>query len=409
MYKLDKSRESCIIFFVTIMYGFHMLRNISLFYPAVVMAICLYFIAISMRNKIYIEYRDIVLFLIFTSLIPIYSIFRFPDVNYLTPSFRFFFIYPFAILVLILMKNQRNYDAIISAILIMVMICCFSLFYEIFFHTSINWLAAASGRSGIVRYSSLAGSLTTLGIVAPLSILFAYYHLKSVFLKISFIAIFIVGSIFTIQKAAVVNLVLVGGILFFYSNYRHRVKIILFGTLVMSILYLYFSDYFYQTIVSVFDHSKAKSYDVTMSMSILQRLWLLPSVLFDKYGLSGMLFGVGLVGGSGLFGLSNFPMNHDGVFDLLFIGGIVYLFLFIILFSNGLLRMRKYLKAYTGDFRARAAYWVLILLLINMIFSGIFYFQPYTGMMFFVTLTYCFGIFKFKNNNHCLDIKCVQV
>jgi len=400
MYKQDKlTVNSYILILVTVVYGFHMLRNISALYPLVVIGLSCIFIFLFIRNKIFREYRYIVLFLFFTSVIPIYSYIHFPDVNYLTAISRFFFIYPFVILTLLLMKQQRDYEAIINALLIMVLICCFSLLYQVLFHSEIRWLADPSERSGIIRYSSLAGSLTILGVAGPIAIIFAYYHLQSILLKTIVIAILVVSSVLTIQKAAVINLLLVGVILFFYSSNKHRIIMMLLSIILIGFLFFYFHAYFDQTFGSVFDHSQVKSDDVTVYQSIIQRLWLLPSVLYERYGMTGMLTGVGLAGGGGTFGLSDFPMSHNAVFDFLFIGGVIYLVLFLVLVAKALFTIRRFLKANQDDYKAKASMWVLILLLINMVFSNILYFQPYTGMMFFVTLIYCYGVFRLKNHN----------
>jgi hypothetical protein len=73
--------------------------------------------------------------------------------------------------------------------------------------------------------------------------------------------------------------------------------------------------------------------DYSVGDSLVQRLWQFPLIMLDKYGFTGLLFGIGLQGGGGTFGIDA-QQSHNSFFDLLFMGGVPYLVLFVLLMGE---------------------------------------------------------------------------
>ena len=76
-----------------------------------------------------------------------------------------------------------------------------------------------SYRGGLERYASLAGSLTALGTLGAYALVISFFLGDKLFNKrINFVisALIIMGMLLTLQKAAILNIILVLNILFFW-------------------------------------------------------------------------------------------------------------------------------------------------------------------------------------------------
>lgn len=377
------------------LYGFHLLRNIYFAYTFIsglfpLVAIFLYALGSAQLTCDRKGVKIIAIFLL-GSLLPIlYSFYWFPDIDYTMAIARYLYMYPFVIFMIFVIKNIEDYVYTLKVISVLVVFCGLSIFYQVITGHAVDWFAAASERAGLARYSSLLGSLGGFGSIAPCALPIVVYLYKSRLLK-SISCVIIIGALLlTLQKSGVANIIILSIMFFFYGSKRG--KLLLVAVVLFSSIALYFinSQYVNTNIGNVFFHSDGyESADVEFSYSVLQRLWLLPSILFNSYGIPGILLGVGLVGGGGVFGLSGYPMAHNAFFDLLFTGGVINLLLFIWFAVYIYLSIKKS-KVYSikEKLAKKTSMTIFILLMINFPMGIPVYFQPYGGMFFYLLACY---------------------
>lgn len=335
---------------------------------------------------------------VFTAMLPlVYSYLWYPDEEYLTPSLRYFYLLPFLLFSIVVVDSKRLVIIALRVIVFFVVLGACTIFYQVAFG-AISWLAEPSEREGLVRFSSLLGSLTAYGVYGGLALPLAFFLLPKGLVRLTATAVIIVALLMTLQKAAVVN-VLLFLMLAFYIGPRMMKLSIAFGVsvglLAIIIAYALEFNYVVATIDNVFRlRPQAGASDVALLQSMLDRVWELPSHLYTMHGFWGMTLGVGLVGGSGTLGFSNYPMAHNGFFDLLYIGGALNLFCFLFLFCFVMYRLRLFHKAVNDDVSGslyRASFCALIMFFVNFLFAGVLYFQPYGGLVFYLLVSFfCF-------------------
>lgn len=239
------------------------------------------------------------------------------------------FLTPFVVLTISCASRLEEHQlkAMSSIFLAVVLLAALSMFYQIL-NGPIQWFADASGRAGVQRYASLLGSLTTFGTAAPIALLVASRYVRN---RIGFCivaGVLLAAGIMSLQKAALGGLALA---LPFVVKLLDRRQLLL-GALTLGMLLLSasivlpagLSDYL--TIGwRYFTDSNFSTQDVAFSESMLSRLTEYPVALVEYHGVSSLGFGVGLRGGSGIFGYDEEPMAHNAVIDYVAIGGVVFL------------------------------------------------------------------------------------
>lgn len=320
-----------------------------------------------------------------------YSFFWYPYENYSLALARYFYMYPFLFFLLLLNFNFGKLIFALKVLSFFVLLGGGSIFYQVIFGP-VSWFPDSSEREGLVRFSSLVGSLTSYGIVGGLTLPIILFVFKSQLLKSIFVFFITVAMLFTLQKAAVVNIILFFLYCIIFSKFRYKFLVCFCGVSLFCVL-LYFSyvfniGYAVATLDNFFRiRDGAGSSDVNFLQSVLDRLWSLPSVLYEFHGFFGMLFGVGLAGGSGALGMVDYPMAHNGFFDLLFIGGFLNLLSFLSVLFFCLYRLFFIRKVSDGDYEGLkfidGLIFVYFLFIANMLFSGVIYFHPYSGVLFY--------------------------
>jgi hypothetical protein len=378
-----------------------MLRNISELYsvfPIIISGIgCLFYLA--RREKIDTIGFGISVVFILTYFLPlIYSYLWYPDESYMIPFARYLYIIPFAVFCIFSITNLYVYVHVLKTFAIFILIGGLSIFYQIVFGP-ILWFPDASEREGLVRFSSLVGSLTAYGIFGGLALPIIYFLFENKLVRNICLVIVIMAMLCTLQKAAIANIALFVIFLTLSGALLNKLKIIGFVAFVLpaAVFIFYYLDVSY--VVATVDNilrlkEGSGDSDVPFFQSILDRLWFLPSQLYEMHGPSGMLYGVGMVGGSGTLGFPEYPMAHNGLFDLLFIGGVLNFLVFSILVLFVLYRLST-LKSICAPQTfphsvLKVSLFIYILLLINMLFAGPLHVQPYGGVVFYaITIFVC--------------------
>lgn len=400
-----KSIKLYLALFVLIITQLHLLRNITSLYLALygvaaVFSLCIF----SSSFRFYGRDQKILLsFILMLFTIPCFSVLYgvvlgyyhgIPDV--LAGVSRLLFSLPIYLSVL-----SIPFSAVVSRKLfltagVLTFFASSSIIYQ-FVQGPIWWFAESSERSGIDRYASLFGSLTALGVVCGVGLLSLAVSVRSKVLFFCLIAFIICGSVLSLQKAAVVNVVLALMLTLYFRGIGF-VQVLL-GVAVFSLLSLLMlpvmGDQFllYLESFRVFDEkSSGFTDDVSLVASILDRILELPLVAIDYFGVDSLFWGVGPVGASGSLGFPEVPMTHNGIVDIFLVGGMGYFLFFVLLFAFVLYGYRK-----NASFSASARVGIVILLLmiLNSAFSGLLVFSPSGAMFFAISLRAIF-----ENNHH---------
>ena len=104
---------------------------------------------------------------------------------------------------------------------------------------------------------------------------------------------------------------------------------------------------------------------------------------FENYGNNVYLFGIGVKAGAGIMGLDGFS-SHNSYGDLLFMGGPLYLFIFIVLYSSVLLSNMK-----NFNIGLNSLFLLLnLLFILNFLFISGSVYQPSISILFYISVAY---------------------
>jgi len=314
--------------------------------------------------------------------------------SYFLAFFRYFYMIPFFFLAVFCVRNANIISSVFGVYVFFIFLSALSIFYQLIYGP-IPWLPEASVRDGLVRYSSLVGSLTGYGVYFVFALPVLVFLFRNGILKFFIILVVVFAGLVSLQKAAVVNLFLLCMLFVVFEKGRLRFLILMSAPLVLCLFFVaYFYDvtYVVSTIDNVLRIGGGSKADVSVVESVADRLWELPSVLYEFHGAQGLLFGVGMVGGSGTLGFPEYPMSHNGLFDLLFIGGLGNLLAFLLLYGFCLSRVCMAMQRPSQEgLVARCCFYMLILFLVNFLFAGVLYFHPYGAVIFYsIIALYCF-------------------
>lgn len=401
---ISVSVKSCQVFwliFIVSLYCLHSFRGLSFVYAALppTFSVIGSVLLLVKKKRVSIDRKGLSLLVLFgfSSVLPVYySFLWYPDEAYVQSFFRYFFLVPFFIFALIAIDSYEAVIVALKSYAFFVVIGALSIFYQVVFGP-ISWFAEASEREGLVRFSSLLGSLTAYGVysVFALPVIIFLFHGK--FSRIAMLIVVVTGMLLTLQKAAVMNIFAFLVLTFFYEHRRVKLGVVissLVGIIALFAAYSLDISYVVSTVDNVLRlRSDSGLSDVSVYKSVIDRLWALPAKLYELHGVLGMAFGVGMVGGSGTLGFINFPMSHNGLFDLLFIGGVLNLLAFLSVWFVILGRIRHCSKNQFGLgsgklLICKVSLYIWLLFIINFIFSGILYFQPYGGVVFYTLLVF---------------------
>ena len=219
----------------------------------------------------------------------------------------------------------------------------------------ISWFSDSSMRAGLIRYSSLFGNVSSMGIVGGIGLISAllmnYEKRRN---KIFMIVSILVGMGMSLQRAGIANIILCLIVYGIYVNIRVSKKI-LYTSLALSFILLigysllqieatqiYMS--FFLTSIGV-DSGVAARVDYTpISEQIYYRLFTNVSVHFkERLGIIGFLTGFGYSGLGGVLGQKG-VFTHNDLFNMVAVGGVFYLLIYLLIFVFIFLLLTKYIK-----------------------------------------------------------------
>lgn len=312
---------------------FHIARNVSLTLYLLVLGVCYLALFLHYRPRNFSVVK--IWFVLSLLWIPLISLFYLTPEDFLGALPRFLITLPFVVFCSYYGNfNLRETLKFFRVFCIFVTFSSLSVVYQVAFG-ALPFLADPSVREGLVRFSSLAGSLTALGIIggfAVVVLMFLGHRLFGSAIATSLVVVNVIGMLATLQKAAVVNLALCL-ILYVCINRRSLLaRLAPIWTLIIggfgfyllagdSALGRYISTTVYYTI----------AIEDRLVGDLAQRLWTLPMLVarFHDVGTLGWMTGIGMAALSGTVGLPHLPMTHNWFFDSVLSGGIIHLLLFL--------------------------------------------------------------------------------
>lgn len=400
-YKINLTEK--ILYIVIVLLLFHITRNIStivyvglLFFAYTLLYIVYFGTKWKNGNVFKIEYKPIELFFVFSlMMIPVISLLNM-EINEFIISFgRYMVTFPF--IFFIVTYKEFSIDFIrktFKTIVIFMTLAALSIPYQIVFGP-ITFFADASIRGGVIRYTSLAGSLTALGTLGALALAILLFTEDYLFTKKSryfLIILLLFGMLLSLQKAAIANIFICFTLYILLNKNVNIIKRILTVLLliVMFIIIYYLSSgtQFSNYIESLIKFTFSDSY-YGIEQDFLSRLWERPYevIIFNDMSIFDLIIGIGFKSLGGIMGLINVPQAHNNFFDLLFTGGILHLVTFILLLlsipSKVVWKKINGLKINIFD---RTYTIIIILIIANMVIGAASFYQPIMSVILFVTL-----------------------
>lgn len=310
---------------------------------------------------------------------------------------RLYFATIIPLLLLGIVKDDQDFVFVIRIFVFVYLIAVGSYIYQFLFGP-IGWLdAAGSPRAGLSRYATTLGSLTIYGTSIGSALLAALLFYHKPFFKYVIIAALLVGLLFSMQRAAIANGMLVTLIYLQYVKVRKLAQ----GLFILSFFLLIFIAYgslFPESLVSqytdgillntfgveVFNEGELRRDTRLTSDHILERIY---GSNYQEYyevlaGPKYYLLGVGLVGGGGSMGIRS-PQAHNSFWDLLNMGGAFFLVTFCTLFVYCLVSLRS-----DQSILGRFFFYSNIIYLINIPMNSGLIFHPIASFLFFLSVLY---------------------
>lgn len=413
--KITLKSSNVIVTLMVAACSLHVLRNLSNFYfvlyGLVILIAWLMFYSYQGEKKSPINLAISVLW-IYAALLSIITYLT-SDIKIESPLIgiqRLFFTLP-VLLIITSYSSFVNNLIVYKVALFFGIIGALSIPYQISFGT-IEWLAEPGERAGLVRHTTILGSLTTYGALVGAYILATLYLVKNNIKSFLIITILIVGAIYSLQKAAILSISL--AFIFAYILNLIDIRKIIFLIVVIAIVgiilysiidYEYLTGFqlFFQNMFGLGDASKYS--DVTMTESINSRLSELPAELVKLWGLSHMLLGIGVYGAAGGLGYPGLPHPHNLVIELFSMFGVLSFFIFLLsirfVISAVKVIVRRENKCSFEAFNLG----MILLTVLPAILSGGLIYHPVSGIIFFNALT---SFYKFKKSQRALSFPLQQ-
>ena len=416
------------------------LRNLSSIYYLITSILIFYLLSdkifkfFSFNNNLFLFYSFIYysIFIIFISFIYYYlgfatdgdlsenipkeSVFPFSGVPrmMLLPLLTFILIYN--------LKSNDEFLKILKLVLFVYLLASVVIILQSFIFGPIEWLGQPSHRGGYRRYTSIIGSITVFGSIIGYSIIFVLLDKKIInknLYKIIFFTILSAGCFISLSRVGIfiylLSILLVIFYLFIFKS-KNFIKLSFFLIVVFFFTFIFLSsEPEYMRLVdtalgltfgesfmifseerNLIKDTRAFSYETVFSLRLFHffsnSISHYTDFTYTSYGPLLYFTGVGLHGAAGVMGLPG-ASPHSGLADLFFMGGPVYLILFLLLYIDTQVFLFK-----NKNYGYNAVLLLCnILFLINLIFVSGTLFQPSISIVFWISIAYIYFQRNLKN------------
>lgn len=259
----------------------------------------------------------------------------------------------------------------------------------------IQFFAEVTERVGYSRYSSLLGSPTSYGTLAPLALLVLNtWEIFDKKVKLPFQLLIILGGVLSLSKAFFVNIAICVGVSIINNpSFRKGLNLKLLlkitgGIIGVILLGLAFWSIASKTLIGdYFDKMINYSFNDKyngVNTDLINRMTALPRAAFEYHNLSFLqyIFGIGFKGYSGVLGLSEYPMCHNDYFSLVLAQGLLFFFIIMLLYLQIIVKCIKIKNVHT-IFSLN----LVIYILINMVAGQWNYLTTFSMIFFLVALS----------------------
>ncbi len=323
----------------------HLLRNVSGLYvvPLAVLYVLL-LLTVAMQGARFRHFSELiwlyVAFSVAAGYVVLVSWLSLPREEAIAGSARFLFTFPLAILAAYFCQSDLAVKRTLNLFIVVAVLGTLTIPLQ---HVigPISWFPDSSYRGGFVRYASLFGNITACGVVGGMGLVAALIlRNPPVFRLLSILAI-LAGMVLCLQKAAVVNILLAGGVYVGLArpHWVGRIRSLLFhlplllGITVALAFVIGQRGEMMDTMlrstlgVTLFQDAVRTNHTFILD-SLADRLWLHPLSIVEDFGWWPCLRGIGFAGMGSAIGVEG-RMAHNSLADLLFLGGIPFLLTFL--------------------------------------------------------------------------------
>lgn len=386
--------------FVSLVLIFHIGRNISSVYFIFLGLAHFFNIIFLIQNKKSYNFNKltfvILLFFLYSFFIFLNTLTSYDLSSSIYGLIRLLFVLPFYPLFVDALNNSKRIIQFYNFLAIYILLSLFFIPFQ-FIYGTISYFPDPGERASLIRYSTNLGSLTVTGIACVLSLTILSTTIKNKFLNYIFVFINFSLGLATLQKA------FFGGIIFLLFLRRKFLKHMFnfknFAFLVISLLAAVFIinlmreniseiDLIFKYVESQLTINNSSDYqtgDVSISESVSSRLtgglvqqslnWL-----YEHKGWFAFIIGgdFGMLGPALLpDGYSNYFTSHNQFVDFILIGGIIYLFIFLLIIKNVI---KIFLNNKSVSASSEISKNIFLIIILLSFFGGGITFQPIIGL-----------------------------
>ncbi len=377
------------------------LRNVSSLYYVIVAILIFYFILKNIDKLFYFKKANLLfyLFFIFSFFIFFWS-FQFSTIDEIVIAAPRLLLMPLLGFIFICeLKKEEDFINIIKLIVISFSLGALSLIYQLYFG-DLSWTTDSMMRGYYVRYASILGSITVFGSVVGYLYILIYKDnnfVKTNLLKIIMLLIICFALALSLTKSGLGLLFVAAILILLFSETKKFLKIIIsfFSFILLIFIITQFSDTLNNYINALLKLTFGNEYMLDKSIIVasdsptlsfeqfFKRLTYWISSGFEYYGDDVFFFGVGVKGGAGIMGLTGIS-SHNSYGDLIFMGGPLYLIIFIFLYFTVLSsNIKNFHKGLNSTFLL-----LNILYLLNFLFIAGSVYQPAISVLFYISIAY---------------------
>lgn len=346
--QIDHVRYSTII--ITLVLQLQVMRRLSnLGYIIVLgLAYLYWFVSIGFYKVVKIK-RSGIVFLVYYLLIPVFSLFNCSAEEFFTAIIRYGALVPYLVIGITRSNLFSKYffDLIKCSVYITI-VSALLMIYQVPFGR-IDFFVEANSRAGFERYGSLLGSTTTYGSAAMSAVMMIHdFDIFKNWKKTAAEIILIIGGVLCLSKSFFINMIIGYVLLIIFHKRRGKKRIQInkiltsfllvvsvIAILFMIIRYTFVGKYYYSMMKYTFDNNSRLEGD------LLGRLTTKPLEAFEYYNIPYIFYvflGIGFKGFSGKFGLSQYPMCHNGLYELVLTEGLIATLAFVTIFLDAFIK-----------------------------------------------------------------------
>jgi hypothetical protein len=412
-----KSREDSykisFIFFAIlfVLLFFHKLRDASSIYLVALVIVFIITLLMKLKRNIYSYNKYFflyILFIYYLFYIGFISVFSLSTKELLATWPRLILTPTLGFIAPLFIDSNLKLRRLIGIYLGLSVFFCLSIYFQMIIGP-ISWFADSASRGGLTRFSSLYGNVTAIGISGSLALIVLIYYKMNKLLKFICGIIIVTSLLLSLQKAAIMGIVVC---IFIYIFSSFNIKKLFFFLLLNIFMYLLISnsptlikDYINVSLVNTFGFTPfakdVEVYSLSTETELKGRLMEHPGEVYDVVGDYGILIGGGILGGGGAFGIES-AQAHNSFFDLLFSGGVLFLVFYLFILYE-LLRYYYLKKSSLNEIEANNSlviFYFLFLYLIHMPFNSGGVFHPNHSILFWISLGILTNNNFINNSNH---------